>query len=102
MAELKPLKRQAEKVRRQQRHHELSTGYAEGTLSAADKEIFEQRRAREREKRTAKRQEKLAEAEGVERNQTVWGGAVIMDLGFDELMTENVSFCMTLNMVDSS
>jgi tRNA (guanine9-N1)-methyltransferase len=92
MLELKPLKRQAEKVRRQQRAHELSAGYAAGTLSEADKQIFEERRAREREKRNAKKQEKLAGDQPAEGRLGVWGGAVIMDLGFDELMTDNVSF----------
>lgn len=28
----------------------------------------------------------------------VWGGAVIIDLGFDELMTDNVSLTSTSNL----
>jgi hypothetical protein len=93
-AEMKPAKRQAEKVRRQQRAHELSAGYAEGTLSEADKEIFEARKAREREKRNAKKiNARSADDDNGEGSskQAVWGGAVIMDLGFDDLMTDNVS-----------
>ena len=101
MLELKPLKREAEKIRRKERAAQLSSGYAEGTLTEEDKAIFEQRRARGRERRNATKlikREREGEGDrgdgGIGKSgpqKGVWDGAVIMDLGFDELMTDQVS-----------
>jgi tRNA (guanine9-N1)-methyltransferase len=95
-AELRPLKRQAEKLRRQERSKELAAGYANGTLSEADKEVFELRKAKEKERRSARKESKILRDDGESgevkgKGKDVWGGAVIMDLGFDELMTDQVS-----------
>ncbi|WVQ85487.1 hypothetical protein IAT38_007652 [Cryptococcus sp. DSM 104549] len=83
MAEVKPLKRAAEKERRRIRHAQLSEGYAAGTLSAEDKDIYERRRRVEKERRIASKAFKSGE------QSEDWKGGVVIDLGFDELMSEN-------------
>ncbi|WVQ97063.1 hypothetical protein IAU59_004173 [Kwoniella sp. CBS 9459] len=79
---LKPIKRAAEKERRKARSAQLSEGYANGTLSEADKEIFERRKKLEKDRRVAKRKIETGDQEGD------WRGGVVVDLGFDELMNE--------------
>ncbi|WVF70694.1 hypothetical protein IAT40_005487 [Kwoniella sp. CBS 6097] len=79
---LKPMKRAAEKERRKARLTQLSEGYANGTLSEADKEIFERRKRTEKERKVAKRKIDHGEQDGD------WRGGVVVDLGFDELMNE--------------
>lgn len=85
MEELKPIRRQAEKERRRERAVQLAEGYAAGTLNAEEKALVESRRAKERERRVSKRK---GPEKGVD--QEAWKGGVIIDLGFDELMTDQV------------
>ncbi|OCF32896.1 tRNA (guanine-N(1)-)-methyltransferase [Kwoniella heveanensis BCC8398] len=79
---LKPIKRAAEKERRKARAAQLAEGYANGTLSEADREIFERRKQTEKERRVAKR--KIEHGE----QGSDWRGGIVVDLGFDELMNE--------------
>lgn len=107
MAAHKPVKRLEERERRKERRAELREGYANGTLSVEDREMLENRRAREKERRVGSRQQ--ARAEGRESDgalgstsglgneaesdprRRAWGGGVIIDLGFDKLMLDQVS-----------
>lgn len=81
MEALKPVKRQAERIKRRERQHALKEGYANGTLSASEVELVENRKARERERNAARRRD----------GETDWAGGVVIDLGFDDLMTDQVS-----------
>ncbi|RSH92661.1 tRNA (guanine(9)-N(1))-methyltransferase [Saitozyma podzolica] len=83
MEELKPIRRQAEKERRRERAVQLAEGYAAGTLTPEERALVETRRAKERERRESKRK---GPEKGVD--QEAWKGGVIIDLGFDELMTD--------------
>lgn len=85
MEELKPIRRQAEKERRRERAVQLAEGYAAGTLTPEERALVESRRAKERERRESKRK---GPEKGVD--QEAWKGGVIIDLGFDELMTDQV------------
>ncbi|KIR43333.1 tRNA (guanine(9)-N1)-methyltransferase [Cryptococcus deuterogattii 99/473] len=82
LEEIKPLKRAAERERRRQRTAQLAEGYAAGTLSEADKELVERRRRVERERKEAQRRVES----GDQAND--WLGGVVIDLGFDDLMTD--------------
>ncbi|KAK8865705.1 hypothetical protein IAR55_000850 [Kwoniella newhampshirensis] len=82
MEALKPMKRAAEKERRKIRTAQLAKGYAEGTLSEAEREIVERRKRLEKQRKVAKRKAEHGE-EG-----NGWGGGVVVDLGFDDLMNE--------------
>lgn len=84
MEEIKPLKRAAERERRRQRTAQLAEGYAAGTLNEADKELVERRRRVERERKEAQRRVES----GDQAND--WLGGVVIDLGFDDLMTDQV------------
>ncbi|WVW80344.1 hypothetical protein I302_102324 [Kwoniella bestiolae CBS 10118] len=105
MLAMKPLKRAAEKARRKERAAELTKGYAEGTLSERDKEIYEKRKRLERERKAEKRRfgNGLLDDGSVQ----VWGGGVVLDLGFDELMNEQeinsmssqIGFCYSTNRI---
>ncbi|TXT13563.1 hypothetical protein VHUM_00930 [Vanrija humicola] len=70
-------KRAAERIRRRERTQALKAGYEAGTLSEADKEIYE--RGLELKRRAKANVNQAAE---------VWPGGVVIDCGFDELMTE--------------
>ncbi|KAL1410900.1 tRNA (guanine(9)-N(1))-methyltransferase [Vanrija albida] len=70
-------KRAAERIRRRERTQALKAGYEAGTLSDADKEIYE--RGLELKRRAKANVNEAA---------TVWPGGVVIDCGFDELMTE--------------
>ncbi|KAK4686939.1 tRNA (guanine9-N1)-methyltransferase, partial [Tremellales sp. Uapishka_1] len=87
MDALKPVRRQAERLRRQQKHGERREAYAAGTMTPEEKEAFE--RARDL-KRTRQSNKKKTEAhDGVMVGQQgVWKGGVVIDLDFDELMTD--------------
>ncbi|KAL0252814.1 tRNA (guanine(9)-N1)-methyltransferase [Cryptococcus tetragattii IND107] len=82
LEEIKPLKRAAERERRRQRTAQLAEGYAAGTLNEADKELVERRRRVERERKEAQRRVES----GDQAND--WLGGVVIDLGFDDLMTD--------------
>ncbi|ADV21227.1 tRNA (guanine(9)-N1)-methyltransferase [Cryptococcus gattii E566] len=82
LEEIKPLKRAAERERRRQRTAQLAEGYAAGTLNEADKELVERRRRVERERKEAQRRVES----GDQTND--WLGGVVIDLGFDDLMTD--------------
>ncbi|WRT65879.1 uncharacterized protein IL334_002830 [Kwoniella shivajii] len=90
MDALKPLKRAAEKARRKERQRELAKGNAEGTLSESDKELFERRKRIEKERKANKRKLDLGEED-----ENDWKGAVVIDLGFDDLMNEQEINSMT-------
>jgi tRNA (guanine9-N1)-methyltransferase len=64
---------------------QLAEGYAAGTLTPEERALVETRRAKERERRESKRK---GPEKGVD--QEAWKGGVIIDLGFDELMTDQV------------
>ncbi|WWD18116.1 hypothetical protein CI109_102565 [Kwoniella shandongensis] len=82
MEAVKPLKRAAEKERRKIRTAQLAKGYAEGTLTEEEREIVERRKRLEKQRKVARRKaEHGEEGDG-------WGGGVVVDLGFDELMNE--------------
>lgn len=87
LAELRPQQRAAERERRKERHAYLAEGYANGTLSDADKAIYEARKVTKHQRNTAKRRLELG-------GGTDWGGVVVVDLGFDELMTEQASLAV--------
>ncbi|KAE8540109.1 tRNA (guanine(9)-N1)-methyltransferase [Cryptococcus gattii VGV] len=82
LEEIKPLKRAAERERRRQRTAQLAEGYAAGTLNEADRELVERRRRVERERKEAQRRVES----GDQAND--WLGGVVIDLGFDDLMTD--------------
>lgn len=86
MKEIIPLKRQAEKARRRERTQQLKQGLREGTLSEAEREQIEAKIARDKERRVAIR----ANRRGTELEKDVFGAGVLIDLGFDDLMAENV------------
>lgn len=73
-----------EKSRRKERAAALSEGYAKDTLSQTDRALVEQRRGMIRERKRAKAAVKEG---GTERD---WMGGVVVDLGFDALMTDQV------------
>lgn len=85
MEALKPQKRLAEKIRRRERAAVLKQGYEAGTLPEADRILVEQRRQTERLRKGAIR----AVREGGTGGD--WKGGVVIDLGFDDLMSEQVS-----------
>ncbi|UOH79986.1 tRNA (guanine(9)-N1)-methyltransferase [Cryptococcus neoformans] len=82
LEQIKPLKRAAERERRRQRTAQLAEGYAAGTLSEVDKELVERRRRVEKERKEAQRRIES----GDQAND--WLGGVVIDLGFDDLMTD--------------
>jgi len=59
----------------------LTAGYAAGTLTPEEKAIVEARRAKEKLKLQAKK------GKGADED---WKGGIVIDLGFDELMSEQV------------
>ncbi|GMK60034.1 hypothetical protein CspeluHIS016_0902510 [Cutaneotrichosporon spelunceum] len=71
-------KRALERTRRRERQAELSKGMRDGTLTAAEREIVEKSRQLKRARRAA--------TKGTEEN--VWPGAIVIDLGFDNLMLD--------------
>lgn len=91
MQEHKLEKRAQERERRRARQHDLSKRAAEGTLTPAEREHLERTRELKRARRAA--------AKGTEEN--VWPGAIVVDLGFDSLMTDNeiTSMCSQLTYV---
>lgn len=78
------MKRAAERERRRQRTAQLAEGYAAGTLSEVDKELVERRRRVEKERKEAQRRIESGD------QATDWLGGVVIDLGFDDLMTDQV------------
>ena len=85
MAE-RPEKRKAEKLRRRENAQKLTEGYKNGTLTPEELAIYESRRAAKVVRAVVKKREKL---DPVARPD--FGGAVVIDLDFDELMSEQVS-----------
>jgi len=85
---LRPQRRAAEKERRRKNALRLAQGYAEGTLTDAEKEVFEKRKARQRDIRHARK----TGGEVVEGEE--WRGGVVIDLGFDEMMHDQVCGCV--------
>jgi tRNA (guanine9-N1)-methyltransferase len=81
----RPEKRAAEKARKRERDAMLREQYKAGTLDPADQEWYEKRIAMKRA-----RQEDSGKGRR-KRNKTEFGGGVIIDLGFDELMHVGVS-----------
>ena len=86
MEALRPKRRLAEKTRRRDRAKELSEGYAAGTLSEADRVVLEQRRQVKRDRQKAR----AIVREGGEAVEGDWQGGVVVDLAFDELMSDQV------------
>ncbi len=82
MREKRPEKRALERSNRKERNAALKEGYAAGTLSAADKEMYEKRKALQ----SARKRDT-----GISKKD--WNGGVIVDLAFDDLMTDAVSRC---------
>ncbi|WWC68453.1 uncharacterized protein I206_102381 [Kwoniella pini CBS 10737] len=101
MEELKPLKRAAEKARRKERQTALSKGYTEGTLTEEDKALYEKRKKLEKDRKISKRKFD----NGTLNDGEIWNGAIVIDLGFDELMNEQeinsmtsqISYCYSSN-----
>jgi len=85
MEELKPQRRLAEKIRRRERAAALSEGYTAGTLSETDRFLVVQRRQVLRDRKSAM---KTVKEGGMEND---WKGGVVIDLGFDGLMRDQVS-----------
>lgn len=85
MEAFKPVKRAAEKAKRRERAAALREGYEAGTLSVEEQDIFEKRKAL----RTARKRD-------TGKSKRDWKGGIVIDLGFDELMTEQVSTRLTL------
>ena len=77
----RPEKRAAERARKRERDAERKEGYAAGTLSAQEVEVFE--------KRKALKKARIDDAKGTRKD--VWKGGVIIDLGFDDMMRDPVS-----------
>ncbi|CAK9782150.1 hypothetical protein CC85DRAFT_312434 [Cutaneotrichosporon oleaginosum] len=71
-------KRAQERARRRERQAELSKGLREGTLTTAELEQVEKSRELKRARKAA--------SKGKEEN--VWPGAIVIDLGFDSLMLD--------------
>lgn len=80
----RPEKRKLEKIRRRENAQRLAEGYKEGTLTEEQKAVYESRRAAKITKLNVKKREDS----GQDRD---WGGGVVIDLDFDELMNEQVS-----------
>lgn len=80
----KPEKRKAEKLRRKENAAKLSEGFKAGTLSAEDLATYNARR----EAKAVRNKVKKREDRG---NVKEWKGGVVIDLDFDELMTEQAS-----------
>ena len=64
----------------------MRDGYTAGTLSEADRVVVEQRRRIQLERKHAIKNEKEGGGSVAE-----WRGGVVVDLGFDDLMTDQVS-----------
>lgn len=79
----KPEKRKAEKIRRKENAHKLAEGYKAGTLTEEENARYEARKAN----RAARSQVRKKEDKGQVQE---WGGGVVIDLDFDELMNEQV------------
>jgi tRNA (guanine9-N1)-methyltransferase len=75
----RPEKRAAERARRRDRAHYLSEGYAAGTLSPEDAALVERQREQKRARKLASRGADSA---------SVFPAGVIVDLEFDDLMTD--------------
>lgn len=82
----RPEKRKAEKLRRRENAQKLAEGYKNGTLTPEEKAIYDSRQAAKAVKLVVKKREKLDPADRPD-----FGGAVVIDLDFDELMSEQVS-----------
>lgn len=80
MEAFKPEKRAAEKARRKERAAALREGYEAGTLTPEEQEIYEKRKAL-----------RITRKKDTGKSKRDWKGGVVIDLGFDELMSEQVS-----------
>lgn len=85
MQALRPQRRLAEKIRQKERAASLSEGYANDTLSEADRAVVEHRRQVLRDRKKAMKAVNTGGREGD------WKGGVVIDLEFDDLMTDQVS-----------
>lgn len=87
---MRPLKRAAEKERKKERLEQQRRAYAAGEMSEEQKLIFDNQR-KLKAKRAALRKQTV---EGKDGPAGTWKGGVVMDMGFDELMTEKVRLIM--------
>jgi tRNA (guanine9-N1)-methyltransferase len=81
----RPQRRLEEKTRRKARSHYLAEGHAAGTLTPAELASFEDKRSRTAARERARQRIGHGEVQGD------WKGGVVVDLGFDDLMTDKVS-----------
>jgi len=81
MMAVRPEKRAAERARKRERDAQRKEGYAAGTLTAEEMEVYEKRKA----------MKKARTDDGKKAKKDVWKGGVIIDLGFDDMMRDPVS-----------
>jgi hypothetical protein len=79
------VKRALEKEKKKERKQYLSEGLANGTLSEKEKTVWAEKRARISAREAARQRVGHGEVQGD------WKGGVVVDLEFDELMTDKVS-----------
>jgi hypothetical protein len=77
----RPEKRAAERARKRERDAQRKEGYAAGTLTAEELDVYEKRKA----------MKKARTDDGKKAKKEVWKGGVIIDLGFDDMMRDPVS-----------
>ena len=102
----KPIKRAAERERRRVRAAQLKEGYLNGTLSPEELAIVEGRKVKEQLRKSTKKRftaagevragdESGSEEDGMPRRKKAakapWDGAVLIDMGFDNLMYDQAS-----------
>lgn len=85
MEALKPARRAAERARKKENKAHLRDGYASGTLTEEEQRRFEEKQQRIKDKQAADKRMRHGD------KGDYWQGGVVIDLGFDELMTDQVS-----------
>jgi hypothetical protein len=85
LAEAKPEKRKAEKIRRRENAQKLYEAEKAGTLTPEQQSVLEARQNSKILRARAKRRENRGDVPD-------WKGGVVIDLDFDHLMTDQVSF----------
>lgn len=85
LAEAKPEKRKAEKIRRKENAQKLYEAEKAGTLTPEQQSVLEARLQSKIARARAKRRENRGDVPD-------WKGGVVIDLDFDDLMTDQVSF----------